>query len=413
MVVSTGKFIRTLGDTKRILFVDDEPAVLDGQRKAFEPYHGQVECLFALGAAAALKTLQQTHVDVVVADMHMPEIDGPELLRIVKAEYPEIVRCMACPRHEMHSTYFALMTVQQILAKPLDPAAVMDMVERACRLRELMTDSLRKKIGGVGQLPPIPAVYSELSAAMAGPEVSSGKIAAILEKDPAMAAKVLQLVNSACFGTLKHIGKLEHAVAYLGMDLIRDLSLTAQLFVDLQTIARQSGFSFEGEQQHSLLVARVAKRLLTRPAQAREAFTAGLLHDIGKLVLAVCIPKDYSEAHRAWKTTGRALHEVEYEVLGFTHSEAGAYLLGLWGLPAAIVEAVAFHHNPGAALEQSFGVSSAVSLANSLVDETAINSSAGIMEHLQALGVADNLPVWTDVAQEEVQQVRPERVFVQ
>lgn len=397
---------------KRILFVDDEPTVLDYERKAFAPYKGRAECLFALGADAALTILQETHVDVVVADMNMPGIDGPEFLRTVKVQYPEIVRCMACPPHESQSRYFALMTVQQILAKPLDPATVIDTVERACRLRELMTDSLRRKIGGVGQLPPVPAVYTELSAAMADPDVSSKKIAAILEKDSAMAAKVLQLVNSARFGTLKQIGKLENAVAYLGMDLIRDLSLTAQLFADLERIARKSGFSFEGEQQHSLLVARVAKRLLPRPAQARDAFTAGLLHDIGKLVLAVCIPKEYADAHRTWKTTGRAPHEVEYEVLGFTHSEAGAYLLGLWGLPYPIVEAVAFHHNPGAALERSFDVLSAVSVADSLVDETTTNSSAGITEHLKALGAADNLQVWADLAREEMQRARPERVLV-
>src|SRR6516162_2607967 len=152
---------------------------------------------------------------------------------------------------------------------------------------------MRKKIGGVGHLPPVPDVYLELTGAIARSETSSAEIAEIIAKDPATAAKLLQLVNSACFGALRQISTLEHAVAYVGTDLIRDLSLSIHLFGALERIALQSGFSFQLEQEHSVLTARVAKRLSAKPAEAQNAFTAALLHDIGKLVLAVCIPGDY------------------------------------------------------------------------------------------------------------------------
>jgi putative nucleotidyltransferase with HDIG domain len=290
----------------------------------------------------------------------------------------------------------------------LDPHRLVNAIERTSGLRELLTDSLRKEIGALGQLPPVPAVYLELTSAMDRPDVSNRKIAAIIEKDAPMAAKTLQLVNSACFGMLKQVTSLERAVAYLGRDLIRDLSLTVHIFSLLQSTAIRAGFSFDAEQEHSLITAKLAKRLVSSPRQVQNAFTAALLHDIGKLALAVCIPERFMKVQLARKTTGRPSHELEAEMLGVTHAEVGAYLLGLWGLPYPIIEAVAYHHNPSAALERTFDIPTAVSVANALVEEMTENRPIGIAEHLQSLGVIDELPDWTAIAREELQQSKPE-----
>jgi putative nucleotidyltransferase with HDIG domain len=387
---------------RRILFVDDQEEILNLHRESFKKYAGQVETLFALGGRAALDMAKTTPVDVVVADMHMPDMDGPTLLRAIKEEHPDIVRIMSCAQYEMDSTFFALLTVHQVLGKPVDPETLINVVERTCRLRELLTDSLRKKIGAVGQLPPAPTVYLELTSAMKS-EASNRKIARIIEKDPPMAAKTLQLVNSACFGLLRQITTLDNAIAYLGMDLIRDLSLTVHIFTALEKTAVRSGFSFELEQEHSLLTAKLAKRLMSNSRQSQNAFTAALLHDIGKLVLAVCIPEKFKKVQQTCKASGRSAHEVEAEMLGLTHAEVGAYLLGLWGLPYPIVEAVAYHHNPGAALEQTFDIPTAVSLANAFVEEATRSRPITITEHLRTLGVIEKLPAWTEIAREELQ----------
>src|SRR4051794_8992985 len=184
---------------RRILFVDDQPDVLTAHRACLKKYEGQIDADFVLGGTAALELVRSKPVDVLVSDMNMPGMDGPELLRIVKDEHPDVVRVMLCAPYELESTYFALMTVHQVLAKPLDADGLMNAVDRTCQLRGLLTDSLRKKIGAVGQLPPIPGVYLELTNAMASSNVSNPKIARIIEKDAPMAAKTLQLVNSACF----------------------------------------------------------------------------------------------------------------------------------------------------------------------------------------------------------------------
>jgi putative nucleotidyltransferase with HDIG domain len=390
---------------RRILFVDDQPDVLNAHRESLKKFSGQVEPEFVLGGKAALDIVRSRPVDVLVADMHMPEMDGPELLRIVKDERPDVVRLMLCPTYELESTYFALMTVHQVLAKPLDVDALMNAVDRTCQLRGLLTDSLRKKIGAVGQLPPIPGVYLELTNAMTSPNVSNSKIARIIEKDAPMAAKTLQLVNSACFGLLKRITSLEHAVSYLGLNMIRDLSLTVHVFAGLERTAVRAGFKFASEQEHSLMTAKVAKRVAPNRRQAENAFTAGLLHDIGKLVLAVCIPEKFAKVQVECRKSGRPSFEVEAEFLGVTHAEVGAYLLGLWGLPYPIVEAVAYHHNPGAAMERTFDLPTTVSIANALVEEITRNKPVGIADHLNSLKLADKLPAWTATARQELQQV--------
>src|SRR6476619_6607372 len=106
---------------RRILFVDDQEEILNLHRDSFKKYAGQVETLFAAGGRAALDIAKSAPVDVVVADMHMPDMDGPTLLRAIKEEHPDIVRIMSCAQCEMDSTFFALLTVHQVLGKPVDP----------------------------------------------------------------------------------------------------------------------------------------------------------------------------------------------------------------------------------------------------------------------------------------------------
>src|SRR5262249_16867630 len=167
----------------------------------------------------------------------------------------------------------------------------------------------------------------------------------------------------------KQITSLHTAISYLGMDLIKNLSLAVHIFAALDGLGVRSYFSFHTEQQHALTTAKVAKRLVAGRRQTQTAYTAALLHDIGKLLLAVCIPEKFIKAQLAAKASGRPLHEIESEILGITHAEAGAYLLSLWGLPYPIVEAVAYHHNPAAALEKTFDVPTAVSVSHAFVVE--------------------------------------------
>jgi HD-like signal output (HDOD) protein/CheY-like chemotaxis protein len=387
---------------RRVLFVDDQQHVLDAHRAAMKKYRDKVESIFALGAEAAMSIVRTEPVDVVVTDMHMPGVNGAMLLEAVKEDRPDIVRLMLCPPAEIDSLFVALPVSHQTLAKPLDADLLFNLIERVYRLRELLTDSLRKKIGGLQQLPSVPTVYLEMMSAMAKPTVSPARISRIIERDSAMSAKTLQLVNSACFGISRRITSIDQAVAFLGMDLVRDLSLSVHMFSALEPTAMRSGYRFEAEQTHLFQTARLVKRLLNSPRHARHASTAALLHDIGNLVLAVCSPEIYKTVAQACKTTGRPQFEIEAEMLGVTHAEVGAYLLGLWGLPHPIVEAVAYHHNPAAALERTLDIPTAVAVANAVVEEIMENRPLPFEHHLESLKLIDHLPEWRQMAREEL-----------
>jgi HD-like signal output (HDOD) protein len=392
---------------RRILFVADEPRVLNAHRDRMQN-STQVDTMFALGVPAALDVIQKASIEAVVCDMQIQGPHGAQLLGTLKEDHPDIVRITLCSPSEIDSIFAALPVSHQILAKPLNPDALCNVLERTFRLHALLTDSLRKLVGSVEQLPSVPAVYRELMNAMSSPDISAQKVARIIEKDAAMAAKTLQLVNSACFGLKRTVTSVDQAVAQLGMDLIKNLSLTVHVFGALERTALRLGFSFDAEQEHSVLTARVAKRLVSNRRQAQDAFTAALLHDIGNLVLAVCIPEKFKKAFLAIQTSGRPAHEVEAELLGVTHAEVGAYLLGLWGLPYPIVEAVAYHHSPAAALERTFDLPTAVSLANALVEEAMGGQPVAITDHLESLQVLHKLPRWREIAAQEMLQVSPQ-----
>jgi HD-like signal output (HDOD) protein len=186
--------------------------------------------------------------------------------------------------------------------------------------------------------------------------------------DAAVCAKVLQLVNSAYFGLGQKIVSIRPAVTYLGVEIIKSLVLGSMSFSD-KAISEVKGFSPDRLQQHSMLTAILAKKIVTNPALADAAFTAGLLHDIGSLVLLYAAPPDYVRALERKKELNGDSAAAEREIFGVTHAEVGAYLLGLWGIPFPIVEAVAFHHRPNEVAPEARALVAAVHIASGMIEE--------------------------------------------
>jgi HD-like signal output (HDOD) protein len=225
-------------------------------------------------------------------------------------------------------------------------------------------------------------------------------VAKIVERDGAMSAKVLQLVNSAYFGSSQKVSAIRQAVQYLGADLLRGLALSAHVFAtaDLQTIP---GFSLVELQKHALGSGFLAKKFLGDSPEAADAFTAAIVHDVGEIVLAVGMPLKLGEVLATEKATGRPRIEIEREILGATHAEIGAYLLGIWGLPFSIVEAVAHHHDPSRVAEGACEVLAAAHVASALVD----HPEAPVDEaFLARAGFAPKLAGWRKLAREAKSQ---------
>jgi putative nucleotidyltransferase with HDIG domain len=394
---------------RRILFVDDEVSVLDGLQNILRKQRHVWDMAFARGSAAALAELELAAYDVIVSDMKMPGMDGPALLQVIKDRYPAAARIVLSGQAERDAVLRALPVAHQFLSKPCDIDLLRAVIDRTCNLQMLLQDdAIRRVVGKLDTLPSVASSYWALTRALQQQEIGLADVAAIVEQDPGMTAKVLQLVNSAYFGLAHRITSIQQAVMYLGIELLKGLLLTARVFA-LMDISRMPGFSLDRLQQHSLLTARVAKRLVTNPADQDEAFTAALLHDVGHVIFALGVPERFAEVLRIAHAEGRPLDEVEREVLCVSHSEVGAYLLGVWGLPFPILEAIANHHQPHRVAEGSRDVLAAVHVADALVDgwiETGDPNERLDVAFLESAGWDSHLPAWRQIAAEEIEASR-------
>jgi putative nucleotidyltransferase with HDIG domain len=336
---------------RRILFVDDELQLLDGLRRSIYPLRAEWQTEFACGASEALKLLALQPFDVIVSGVVMPGIDGPTLLETVTKHYPELLRIVLSAQSDFATQIRSAGVAHQYLSKPCSIEELKSAVNRTVSLRRVLQDpNLRAILSQIDALPSLPPLYLKMVKLLDSPNSSLDQIGAVIAKDMAMCAKVLQLANSAFFGRRQKISSPAAAAGLLGFDMVRSLSLAVHIFqADASTGA--PGFRLEALWQHSLKVSLFAERIAQAIAPANNEFreqaqTAGLLHDVGRLVIARKLPKGYQAVRGLCASKGIEAIEAEREVFGATHAELGAYILALWGLPEAVVDAVAFHHSP-------------------------------------------------------------------
>jgi len=396
---------------KAILFVDDEPNILLGLKRMLRPMHDEWDMHFAENGQAALELLEKTPCEVIISDMRMPGMDGAELLAEVTKRHPAMVRIVLSGQSDREAIFRAIGVAHQYLAKPCSADTLKSTVARACTLREVLgSPAITSAASRLSQLPSLPAIYRELVEELRSESPELSRVAEIVGRDIAMTAKILRIVNSAYFGVRRKVTTAVQAVSYLGLENLSSMVLAANIFSQLEAKTVLAGFSIEALWEHSNAVGHLARRIMkeeNRPKQEfDEALTAGLLHDCGKLVLAANTPKEYRDVLLRAQDEGRPLFDVERERLGASHAEIGAYLLGTWGLPDPIVEAVAFHHEP--VKGQSFGLTylTVVHVANALANAAAAGvpkdewPSAVDERHLETSGLAGKLPRWCDLLDE-------------
>lgn len=387
---------------KRILFVDDEPCVLDGLRRMLRAWRHEWHAAFARSAAEALQMLKTDPFDVIVSDMRMPGVDGAQLLDEVMHRYPSMVRIILSGQAERESVLRCVGPTHQYLSKPCDAAQLRETIERAVALRQWMAEpSVQRVIAQVTSLPSVPMLYTQLVTELQSSDSSLQRIGEIVSSDVAMTAKIMQLVNSSYFSLRQRVATPQQAAALLGTEVLRALVLSVHLFAHHEEIAL-ARFHLDRLFDHSLAVATLAKALARgagcAPSVVNDSFVAGILHDVGKLVLARNLTEQYRDALDLAHRARVPLSVAEAEVFGCSHAEVGAYLLGLWGLADALVEAVAFHHDPRRCGGQSFGAATAVHVANGWEHERHTGTdepSLPIDEaYLDSIGCADKLPLW-------------------
>ncbi|MEQ8762646.1 MAG: response regulator [Planctomycetota bacterium] len=359
---------------KRILFVDDEPNVLSGLRRGLRAHRSEWELHFAGSAEEAIEVLAGQEVDVIVTDMRMPGMDGAELLKHVADQHPSLVRIALSGQSDEEILLKSAAPTHQFLTKPCAAEVVFETISRACALRDLLAGGeLQRLVASLGALPILPDIFSRIQAAVQDPKFSIQDIGDIVAQDIGLSTKILQIVNSAFFGLRTKVSSPGQATCLLGLEIVKALVLTAAIF-DSADFDEDSGIDFDELWRHSNMVGALARRLGKAEGQDKAfmdlAFLAGLLHDVGRLVLACNLPARLGAAVRRAGEDRFSLWKCEAEELGSSHAEIGAYLLGLWGMPDSIVEATAFHHHPDDCLHEGFAVLTAVHAADALLRET-------------------------------------------
>jgi len=334
----------------RILFVDEDHSVLQRLQKQLRPMRGTWEMAFVDGAVKAMEELAAAPFEVVVADVtRLPDMDGREFLNRVMWLHPTCIRIVLADPEAPDLVLRMGEAAHQYLAKPCDLAVLSAVVQSTREIsNRLRSDRIREVLGGIAQLPVVPELYLEIVALVERESTTAQDLGRVVQRDPGMTANLLKLVNSAYFGLRQRVSDPVDAVAFLGLDTLKSLALIHGVFHQIRALP--PGFERGHLWQHSLEAAALARAIARAerfPAGGESAaFTGGLLHDVGLLILASGLEQDYLRVRDLLRAEPVEVAVAEVRVLGVHHAEVGAHLLGLWNLPAPVVEAVARHHYP-------------------------------------------------------------------
>ncbi|MCD6319188.1 MAG: HDOD domain-containing protein [Candidatus Desulfofervidaceae bacterium] len=334
---------------KKILFVDDEPQVLHALKRDFRksPY----KCFFAQSGPEGLEIIEREGIDLVVADMKMPGMDGYEFLQKVKLKAPHIISVILSGYTERETVYKSLIngTAQAYLSKPWDKESLENYITQLFAVKSALEDqNLLNIINSVSHLPTIEIRYQKILDLIKKGENLS-KISKVIEEDPALTADVLKLANSAFYGQRVPISSVNRAVVFLGTNVIRDIVLSLGIINSFRKIGKAK-IEINKFWEHANLCNKIINFLYIDLFQKKlpDGFsTVGLLHDIGRLFELIYFPEKFSQIlERLESQPEIGWLEAEREIIGVPHTLLGGYLLNWWNFPYPLIEIAFFHHEP-------------------------------------------------------------------
>ncbi len=387
----------------RILFVDDEENVLEGIENRLRRYRRRWEMDFSVGPHQALEMLEEKKYDAIVSDMRMPEIDGAVLLMRVRDKYSGMLRIVLTGQTEKDQILKSLSVAHRVLNKPCDAILLESAIADAIGLQQLLSNQkVRHSIDNISELPTLPKLHEELTEKIKTNDYSLEEITSIVEQEPVISSRILQLVNSSYYGLVREVVSIRDAVSYLGIDCLRSLVLNLELFSKISTKQLAPSYSLEKMQIHSLRSAQLSKRIINQPLWADLVYSSALLHEVGLLIMAYTMPEEYENTWQEFISSDDSLVCVQKKMLGFSYADVGAYLLSLWDLPFSIIEIVATHHQPSMLGDTEFGPSGAVHIASLLTKDDQEQKASIDMKYIKALGLEDKLAEWSLILKEDI-----------
>lgn len=327
----------------RILFVDDEPKVLEGIENMLFDAPDDWEVDFAVGGNEALSKLEDATFDVLVTDMRMPGMDGAELLAAAQQKYPATIRIVLSGHTEEEAAQRAMPLAHEFLSKPCTDELLIGTLERALALVDRFSDvALRRALGQIGSLPTRPATYFKIKN-LIDDNAGIDEVAEVVESECSLAAKILHVANTAFYSCGRATSGIRDAVVLLGLSTTAALVLAVETYDSVEV---PEWLDVDALQEHSTEVARLAAGLV--PAEDKnDALLGGLMHDVGSLLIGMHFSEGGLAAADASADRWTRAERSELEHLGFAHTGIGAHLLRLWQLSEETSRGVERHHLVG------------------------------------------------------------------
>jgi HD-like signal output (HDOD) protein len=321
----------------RVLFVDDEPRVLQGLKLSLWRYEHEWRTEYSSSGAEALALLELEPFDAVVSDMRMPGMDGEALLRRVQVAHPDVMRVVLSGQTDRKVAARMVHVAHQFLSKPCDVDMLRRRLGDALALRaHFRQATVRALVSGLGQLQISEHVREVLGAALGNGPAPIDPLVDMVLQDSALCAKVLQIANSAFFGPPRQSSGIQTAVRALGAESLR----AALAATDTSPSPSDPAQQRELQQRASAIGAVARVVALDVNVDPDQALAAGLLSTLGARMFCTYLTPEHAAARRRAREARLPIQEVELQCFGTTHAQVGAYLAGLWGLEPALVAAL-------------------------------------------------------------------------
>ena len=396
---------------ERIIFVDDETKILFGLRRTFRSMRNEWEMLFVKSGQEALDSMVKKNFDLIVTDIDMPGMNGIELLKEVARLYPKMTRIVLSGRNEKECILRSENFIHQYISKPCDTETLKYVFKRTFMLHDLLVnDKFEILLSKMQSLPSLPSRYNDILKNCESPHISLNEIGELISQDISLSAKVLQVSNTVCYSLRQRITNPIQATVQLGLDIVKNLVLLNHVLLQFD-ISKLRDLSIDELWNHSVIVGTCARNIIKAENVGKDvedhAFGAGLLHDVGKLIIATNFPDEYVFAQTVAKKNGITISQAEKEIFETTHSNVGGYLLGLWGLPDTIIDTVILHHNPARSISRNRDVVTAVHVADYFAHKLnpmkRIEATHKIdSAYLAELNLTERLSFWKDICAEKL-----------
>lgn len=394
-----------------ILFVDDDKNVLSGLRRRIRSTCPDWNMSFAESGQEALSLCDAQAFDVVVTDMKMPGMDGAALLSAIKERNPDTARIILSGYSDDEAILRTVGPAQKYLAKPCDDEVLVGAIRKILEIRDIIdSPAIRNLIGNIEALASPPDTYMKLLETLDDPKAGTEKVEAIVSADIALTAEVLKLTNSAYFALPSKITSVSHAVRMLGTDTLKSLALFVGLFKSFDgpsIVGKRISTLCRRSQQIGVAASLIAEREQLDRAICKLLPAIGMLSHIGSLILYLHHYKEMEQVISEVEKEDYTIIEAEKHHFDAAHPEIGAYLLGLWGFPDSVVQAVAHHHAPSRYPHSEMIGLSALYIAQHLMRELARNPRKDGSEYaseidfayLDQIGKRDRFDAWCNIVE--------------